>query len=204
VIKNIQNQNYQWEKSTQLLHIGVVRSQSHQNHPAASSRSTLAEKKSMMEQNKQSRKRSIYGYLISIIMLLVLMGGGLWMVFDWIVNKSDQTKKDFRLEIANGYYLMRTNAANCFIATNPFTEYAIPPNIQEMAIVGDFVIGRAEKNSYASDSVEGYFIFNTQTSKSNYGMTKEEWLKQLRQHAITDPALMLPRDAYVRSRGPED
>jgi hypothetical protein len=102
-------------------------------------------------------------------------------------------KGDHSLPLNNGFVLHRFSAAEVFIGKG-LDGHVIPPSIQEMDIVGSFVIGKTIKTMIAY-SVDGYFLLDMRTGQRSYGLSIDEWEKKLNTRGIIDYELRFPGEA---------
>ncbi len=112
---------------------------------------------------------------------------------------------DYDIHLVKGYRLVRTNASTVVI----FEEkegFVVPPKITGLSIKGDLIFGLCEPSKNPDiPYVPGYFLLDTQESVVKIGLTKAEWLNELKKYNISKaPPLRQPSrywniTKYVRS-----
>lgn len=111
---------------------------------------------------------------------------------------------DYRVELPNGYFLVRTSANSILMATTSSTGrniIVIDPHISQYRMLdGDkihLVVGYVKPANiglkYKITSMGGYFVLNTETRDIRQGLSKDEWRAALRlQGVISEPKLKKP------------
>ena len=119
-------------------------------------------------------------YPVYMVGMVFLTGGG--------------AASDFTCSLPNGYSLIRANAGDTWIY-GPHNQ-AIPPNIHEIQIIGKWVVGHAWTG--AEDAVVGYFILDTESEEREFGLSKAEWIRELKERNLETPVLDDPKTVCDR------
>jgi len=107
---------------------------------------------------------------------------------------------DYKAELVNGYYVVRTNTPSVMIYHEE-GGFVIPPKIVKLNVRGDIVFGEAESSPDADmPSVAGFFILDTKNHKKQFQLDKQAWLSSLKDFGINkQPHLWSP--SHYRSWG---
>lgn len=111
---------------------------------------------------------------------------------------------DYRVELPNGYYLVRTSATSILMVTTGRTGknvIVIDPHISRYRVLdgekGHIIVGYVKPTNiglkYTITTIGGYFVLNAKTRDLRQGLSKEEWRAALRQHGVrAEPKMKKP------------
>ncbi len=111
---------------------------------------------------------------------------------------------DYAKDLPNGYELVRTNTHTKMIWTRRGSprgrKCVVPPDIQEIAVRGNYVFGwlvtspRADK---FGESIPGYFLLDTSTGEVLLGLDEEDWKSKLREIGLENPLSLLRHPRWL-------
>ena len=114
----------------------------------------------------------------------ILIAAGCAIAVTVMVGLMRVGTRDFSVPLVNGYWLTCTAPMNCEVSKHQrsSTDPYVPPHVVEIGVSGTTIYGRAEYTELAlgKDSIEGYFILDTEAGTVCKGMEKEEWRRALR------------------------
>jgi hypothetical protein len=104
---------------------------------------------------------------------------------------------DFKIELPNGYILFRANATEIYIIdpNRLVDRIVVEPHIEKYNVIDKVVVGYAvlAKGEMKEYSIPGYFILETETGTVTQGLSKDAWVKKLKELGInSEPKLKAP------------
>lgn len=128
-------------------------------------------------------------YPLSLLSILLYLLGSGW--------------NDYDVSLADGYYLLRTNADTIMIyhTTDNGLVFVVPPKIVELNCSSSLIYGRAEKSQSPDiPSCPGFFILDIESDFRKVGLDKDSWLGYLRKFGIKREPSLRPPNRYFMLR----
>ncbi len=100
---------------------------------------------------------------------------------------------DYDIPLQREYHLLRTNAYTIMIYKES-EGFVVPPKIIGLGIKRSLIYGVCEKIKESDiEGISGYFLLDTQKSIAKVGLTKTDWLGELKKYNISkEPILKKP------------
>lgn len=100
---------------------------------------------------------------------------------------------DYTIPLPGNYELVRVYAGTVVLC-DPENHVILDPNVDGYAICGDLILGHVSKHPAPEyRSLVGYFVVNTKSGEKATGLSKSDYLAELRRHGIRGaPALHRP------------
>lgn len=106
-------------------------------------------------------------------------------------NILDLIGPDFAISLPYGYSLVQTTPGN--VSMDLGNKCLVDANIDGYRVYENITIGHVSKAPEFYDSVPGYFIADLTNGKKQQGLSRQQWIKELRKHSIVHvPTLHRP------------